>query len=123
MTGQVHRTFPQTLQVPLSGCPITAKGDWDFFSHVPTENFYSCTVPKRLEQRNTSLRPPKPWGSMGVLQFIYTEAGFAARFEPPTPPTATLLDTELSPAISPILSHGLVRTKKLMFDNRSTQNH
>lgn len=59
-------------------------------------------MPKRLEQRNTSLWPPKPQGSTGVLQFIYTEAGFAARFEPPTPPTATLLDTQLSPTISSI---------------------
>lgn len=56
------------------------------------------------------------------LQFIYTESGFAARFEPPLPPSATLLDTQLS-TISPILSHGLMRTKKLMFDSYSTQNH
>lgn len=80
-------------------------------------------MPKRLKQRNMSLWPPKPWGSTRVLQFIYTESGFAARFEPPVPPTATLLDTQLSPTISPILSQGLVRTKKLMFDNYSTQRH
>lgn len=69
------------------------------------------------------LWPPKPWGSTRVLQFIYTESGLAARFEPPLPPSATLLDTQISPTIPPILSHGLVRTKKLMFDNYSTQNH
>lgn len=52
-----------------------------------------------------SLPPPKPRGFTGVLQFIYTEAGFVARFEPPTPPTVTLLGTSCSPTIFPILSH------------------
>lgn len=86
--------------------------------HMSPQGIFCCA--QKVGAEKHKLQPPKPQGRTRVLWFVYTEAGFAARFEPPTPPT---VDTQRSPATSPILSCGLVRTKKLMFDSCSTQNH
>lgn len=114
VAGQVLCGFPETVQVPLSGCPSTAKGDVNFFLNTSTENFYGCTELQRLEQRNMNPRPPqlKPWDSTGALQFVYSEAGFAARFEPPRLLTA-------APWRSPCWTHCIL----FIFDNCSMQNN
>lgn len=114
LAGQVLCVFPEAVQVPLSGCPITAKGDVDLFLNASTENFYSRIALQRLQQRNVNLWPLqlKPWDSTGDLQFVYSEEGFAARFEPPRLLTAP-------PWRPPCWTHHFL----FIFDSCSMQNN
>lgn len=52
LVGHVHRGFPLTVAVPLSGCPITAEVMWTFFFKWPRREFLElyCTQEAEAEK-------------------------------------------------------------------------
>lgn len=65
LTGHIHCALPQTLQLLLSGCVITAKGDGDFLSHVPAENLL-CPKGRSRETQAATSKSPGPHESFVV---------------------------------------------------------
>lgn len=95
---------PKHFRCHSLAAPLPQKVIGTFFQMSPQRIFTVVLCPKGWSRETWACHLQSPGGSTGVLQFIYTEAGFAARFEPPTPPTVILLGTSCSPTISPILS-------------------
>lgn len=54
-TGRVPRAFSQTLQLPPSGCPMSAKGAWDFFFSCAHRGFSQLCCAQKVGRKQLIL--------------------------------------------------------------------